>query len=81
VPQSAAYWWLHTIGAGLKTTFAATGAALGGAVAHVPTATQLLLTAGWPTLAGAIGAVGVRIAARPQAVDTRQSGQLLSGNE
>lgn len=55
---------VFTIGAGVKTTSAAAGAALGGALAHLPVTIQLLVTAGSPMLAGALGAVGLGIAAR-----------------
>jgi MFS family permease len=46
---------IFTLGAGIKTTAAAAGAALAGTVAHAPTATQLLLVAAAPILAGALG--------------------------
>jgi hypothetical protein len=50
---------VFTIGAGLKTTTAAAGAAVGGAVAHLSTAAQLLLVAGLPVLAGVLGALSL----------------------
>jgi MFS family permease len=52
---------VFTIGAGLKTTSAAAGAALGGALAQLPITIQLLVTAGSPLLAGALGAVSLGI--------------------
>ena len=48
---------VFTISAGLKTSAAATGAALGGAIAHVAAPAQLLLVASSPLLAGLIGAL------------------------
>jgi hypothetical protein len=60
---------VFTIGAGLKTTSAAAGAALGGALGYLPITIQLLVTAGSPMLAGALGALGLR------------RNQLLSGKE
>ena len=48
---------VFTLGAGLKTTAAAAGAALGGTIARAPTATQLLIVAACPVLAGALGAL------------------------
>ena len=60
---------VFTIGAGLKTTSAAAGAALGGALGYLPITIQLLVTAGSPMLAGALGALGLRC------------NQLLSGKE
>jgi MFS family permease len=59
---------VFTIGAGLKTTSAAAGAALGGALAQLSIPTQLLVTAGSPMLAGALGAVSLGITATTQDV-------------
>jgi len=56
---------IFTLGAGIKTTAAAAGAALAGSVAHVPTATQLLLVAASPILAGALGTL--LVSATPRA--------------
>ena len=47
---------VFTIIAGLKTTAAAAGAALGGVIAHLPVPAQLLLVASSPLLGGLIGA-------------------------
>jgi MFS family permease len=52
---------VFTLGAGLKITAAAVGVATAGALAHTPTATQLLLSAACPLLAGALGAVALRV--------------------
>jgi MFS family permease len=46
---------VFSLGAGLKTTSAAIGAALAGTVAHLPIATQLLLVAACPVVAGVVG--------------------------
>ena len=43
---------VFTLGAGLKATAAAAGAALGGTISGAATATQLLLVAACPILAG-----------------------------
>lgn len=48
---------VFTIGAGLKTTAAAAGAALIGVVSHLPVWTLLLLVASGPLLAGVLGTV------------------------
>ena len=48
---------VFTISAGLKTTAAAAGAALGGAVAGFAAPVQLLLVAGSPLLAGLLGSL------------------------
>ena len=48
---------VFTIGAGLKVTASALGAALIGFAAGLPAATQLLLVAGSPLLAGVLGTV------------------------
>lgn len=56
---------IFTLGAGIKTTAAAADAALAGSVAHVPTATQLLLVAASPILAGALGTL--LVSATPRA--------------
>lgn len=45
------------LGAGIKTTAAATGAALAGTIAHAATTTQLLLVGASPILAGLLGAL------------------------
>ena len=52
---------VFTLGAGLKITAAAVGVAAAGALAQVPTATQLLLSAACPLLAGAVGALLLRV--------------------
>ena len=64
---------VFTIGAGLKTTSAAAGAAVGGALAHLPVTIQLLVTAGSPMLAGALGAVSLGITVRTRDGDARSS--------
>jgi MFS family permease len=64
---------VFTIGAGLKTTSAAAGAAIGGALAHLPITSQLLVTAGSPMLAGALGAGSLGITARTRDGDARSS--------
>jgi MFS family permease len=48
---------VFTIGAGLKTTAAAVGAALAGLLAFTSTPTQLLLAASCPLIAGTVGAL------------------------
>jgi predicted MFS family arabinose efflux permease len=50
---------VFTISAGLKTTAAAAGAALGGALAHLPVPAQLLLVAASPLLAAALGGLAL----------------------
>ncbi len=54
---------VFTIAAGLKTTTAAAGAGLAGALAQTATSTQLLLAAACPLLAGSLGLLLLR---RPQ---------------
>jgi MFS family permease len=51
---------VFTISAGLKTSTAAAGAALGGAIAHLPIESQLLIVGISPLLAGMLGAIGLR---------------------
>lgn len=46
---------IFTIGAGLKTTAAAGGAAAAGNLAHLPTDSLLLLVGGCPLVVGALG--------------------------
>lgn len=48
---------VFALGARVKTTTAAAGAAAAGLIAHAPTATLLLLVGASPVLAGALGAV------------------------
>lgn len=50
---------VFSVGAGLKTTSAAAGAALAGTLAHTATGTQLLLAGICPLLAGAVGLVSL----------------------
>jgi MFS family permease len=69
---------VFTIGAGLKTTSAAAGAALGGALAELPVTIQLLVTAGSPMVAGALGAVGLGIAGRTRDDEARNQSQVLA---
>ena len=52
---------VFTLGAGLKITAAAVGVATAGILAHVATATQLLLSAACPLLAGTLGALVLRV--------------------
>jgi MFS family permease len=52
---------VFTFGAGLKITAAAVGLATAGAIAHLPSATLLLLCAACPILAGALGAFALRV--------------------
>jgi hypothetical protein len=56
---------LFTISAGLKTTTAAAGAALGG-IAHLPPNAQLLLLGSGPFLAGALGILALATARHQQ---------------
>jgi MFS family permease len=51
---------VFTLGAGIKTTAAAAGAALAGVIAQAPTTTQLLLVAASPVLAGMLGTLLLR---------------------
>jgi hypothetical protein len=51
---------VFTIGAGVKTSCAAGGAALGGLLLGLPSATQLALVAGCPVLVGAVGLGALR---------------------
>ena len=53
---------LFTISAGLKTTAAAAGAALGGSIAHLLPNAQLLLLGSSPFLAGALGILALATA-------------------
>jgi hypothetical protein len=52
---------VFTLGAGLKITAAAVGVATAGALAQAATATQLLLIAACPILAGAVGALALSV--------------------
>lgn len=52
---------VFTLGAGLKITAAAVGVVTAGALAHAATAAQLLLIASCPLLAGALGALALRV--------------------
>ena len=60
---------VFTIGAGLKVTASALGAALIGFAAQQPVSTQLLLVAASPLLAGVLG---VLLLPRPQSTECRQ---------
>jgi hypothetical protein len=51
---------VFTISAGARLTMTAAGAAIGGAIAGLPSPTQLLLAAGAPLLCGALGALMLR---------------------
>jgi MFS family permease len=51
---------VFTITAGLRLTMAAAGAAIGGALAGLPSSTQLIFVASVPLLAGALGALALR---------------------
>lgn len=62
---------VFTIGAGVKISCAAAGAALGGVVAGLPTPVLLLLVAAAPVLAGGLGLVALRALAR-RAVPVRE---------
>jgi predicted MFS family arabinose efflux permease len=53
---------VFTITAGLRLTMAAAGAAIGGALAGLPSSTQLIFVASAPLLAGALGASALRLA-------------------
>jgi predicted MFS family arabinose efflux permease len=53
---------VFTITAGLRLTMAAAGAAIGGALAGLPSSTQLIFVASVPLLAGALGALALRLA-------------------
>lgn len=64
---------VFTIGAGLKTTAAAAGAALACTLAHAPTATQLLLAASCPLLAGTAGAILLTVSHRRRGLAQRAS--------
>lgn len=55
---------VFTVSAGLKTSTAAAGAAIGGGLAHLPVGSQLLLIGASPVLAGLLGAVALRRLAR-----------------
>lgn len=55
---------VFTLGAGIKTTAAAAGAALAGVIAGAPTSAQLLLVAASPILAGTLGALMLPTRAR-----------------
>jgi MFS family permease len=57
---------VFTIGAGLKVTASALGAALIGFAAGLPVATQLLLVANSPLLAGVLGSVLLTFGTRPE---------------
>jgi MFS family permease len=52
---------VFTLGAGLKITAGAVGVATAGALASVPTSTQLLLSAACPLLAGGLGVLALRV--------------------
>jgi MFS family permease len=53
---------VFTITAGLRLTMAAAGAAIGGALAGLPSSTQLIFVASVPLLAGALGVLALRLA-------------------
>jgi MFS family permease len=53
---------VFTITAGLRLTMAAAGAAIGGALAGLSSSTQLIFVASVPLLAGALGALALRLA-------------------
>jgi predicted MFS family arabinose efflux permease len=58
---AAAQAQVFTIGAGLKTTTTAAGAALGGTLAGLPSAAQLLVVGASPVVAGSLGALALAL--------------------
>ncbi len=66
---------VFTLGAGIKTTAAAAGAALAGTIAHTPTSTQLLLVAASPILAGLLGSLLLASARQSRASSDRGASQ------
>ena len=56
---------VFTISAGLKTTTAAAGAAIGGAIAGIAVPTQLLLVGATPVIAGILGGLAFTLQRRP----------------
>jgi hypothetical protein len=71
---------VFTIGAGLKVTASALGAALIGFAAGLPVAAQLLLVASSPLFAGILGTVLLTIGARPDTAAQRTRGEVASEN-
>jgi MFS family permease len=65
---------VFTLGAGIKTTAAAAGAALAGMIAHAPSSTMLLLAAASPILAGALGTLLLRPTRTLSVGDMRRAG-------
>jgi hypothetical protein len=57
---------VFTISAGLRLTMAAAGAAVGGAMAGLPSPTQLIFVGSAPLLAGTVGALVLRLGSRPR---------------
>lgn len=54
-----------SLSAGLRLTMAAAGAAIAGALAGLSSPTQLIFVASAPLIAGAVGAVALRLASNP----------------
>ena len=52
---------VFAVGAGVKTTAGACGAALAGLLAHLATSRQLLIAAAWPLAAGCLGLVALLV--------------------
>ena len=71
---------VFTIGAGLKVTASALGAALIGFAAGLPVAAQLLLVASSPLFAGILGTVLLTIGARPDTAAQGTRGEVASEN-
>jgi MFS family permease len=65
---------VFAVGAGVKTTAGACGAALAGLLAHLATSRQLLIAAAWPLAAGCLGLVVLLV---PHARARRASGDSL----
>ena len=63
---------VFTIGAGLKTSTAALGAALAGLVAHIPLSAQFLILGASPVTAGVLGIAALRLAGPQDHVESVQ---------
>jgi len=66
---------VFAVGAGVKTTAGACGAALAGLLAHLATSSQLLVAASWPLAGGCLGLIALLV---PQARASQAAGAAVS---
>jgi MFS family permease len=68
---------VFAVGAGVKTTAGACGAALAGLLSHLATSRQLLVAASWPLVAGCLGLAALLL---PHAVSKQATEETFDGS-